>query len=376
MLSMSFKNTDAHDPPVHEGCDKRVAAGAKEFYSQCAPYSMQSRRYPIVRLVESVMDEPWRAYVLNLPDRFPGKRICKDWVPSKLARTMSLKRVEDLIIVTVSIVDKCRPYNFERKCADARDLCSEKTKASALFDEFSATLSTIREIAFSCKMKKSAKTAIGKLNARRKRPFCAFCSEPTELVSTLAKLASAKAKGDLSEFSPDERLSFSSKYCLNHKPKLLDNTWNPAYKQARRSRDAYISLVRQIECHTANVPDFSFPESEGIGSRLLWFLARYQNLYLDDETQIRKIARTLTDFRIRGRKENIIFMLLGGMTQSEVARKLGISRQAVCKVANSEAFDKVAQLFKPTLSTNPIAVLDLRRANVYSVSASASTCGH
>jgi hypothetical protein len=259
---------------------------------------------------------------------------------------MNLERIEDLIIVTVSIIEKCRPCGSERQNAADKIYAKEKATPSELFDEFIATLSTIREIVCSCKMKKSARNMVGKLNARRVRPFCEFCSEPTELVSTLEKLALAKAKGNRTKFAPEERLSFSSKYCVSHKPKLHDGTWNSLYKRAHRKMSAYSFLVRQIECHTENVPDFSFPRSKGLGSPFLWSLARHQGLYLDDEVKIRKIARILTDFGIRGRKEAVIFMLLSGMTQSEIARRLAISRQAVCKVANSEALEKAAQLFK------------------------------
>jgi hypothetical protein len=332
----------------HAGCNVGVAEAAIKFYKQSAPFSMRSRRYPIVRLVESLIDQPWSAYVSRLPDTFAGKRICKGWVPSELIGTKSLSSIEDLIIVTVSLVDKCRPEISEQQQSELRGSHPVTWEEKSLFDEFSATLSTIREIACTCKMKKPRKTVIGKFNARRKRVYCAFCSEHTELASALVKLEGAAARGDRTEFAPDERLKLSSRYCENHRPRRSDLTWNPSYKQAYRSKAEFISLMNQIECHVANVPTFSVPLSQGIGNPFLWLLARRLGLYLYDEAKIRSLARMFTDYRINGRKEAILFLLVGGMTQSEVAKKLDISRQAVHKVAHSEAYDKFAQLLAST----------------------------
>jgi DNA-binding NarL/FixJ family response regulator len=58
------------------------------------------------------------------------------------------------------------------------------------------------------------------------------------------------------------------------------------------------------------------------------------NDVIGDE-EARKAAFALVQSRIKGNKENVLILLEQGLKQSEIARQLGISRQAVSKIKAS-----------------------------------------
>lgn len=52
---------------IWEGCDLTVAAAIKLFVECSSPYSIFSRRYPILRLIQEVIDPAVADYVNSLP---------------------------------------------------------------------------------------------------------------------------------------------------------------------------------------------------------------------------------------------------------------------------------------------------------------------
>lgn len=52
---------------IWEGCDLTVAAAIKLFVERISPYSIFSRRYPILRLIQEVIDPAVADYVNSLP---------------------------------------------------------------------------------------------------------------------------------------------------------------------------------------------------------------------------------------------------------------------------------------------------------------------
>ena len=56
-----------------------------------------------------------------------------------------------------------------------------------------------------------------------------------------------------------------------------------------------------------------------------------KSLQPDDKAELRNQARQMADKRLTDRKKAIIMMIASGQNQSQVAKALGISRQAVSK---------------------------------------------
>jgi hypothetical protein len=85
---------------------------------------------------------------------------------------------------------------------------------------------------------------------------------------------------------------------------------------------------------------------DGLEDPFLWVLARVLDLYLFEDERCRNVVRFLVDSRIDLRKKQIIMLSVEGFNQSDIARQLGISRQAVSKTVSSEAFKKVSMMYR------------------------------
>lgn len=58
--------------PIWKGCDPTVSQSIKDFRERWKPYSTSSRRYPIGRLIQEVIDPAVAAYMATLPVRYSG----------------------------------------------------------------------------------------------------------------------------------------------------------------------------------------------------------------------------------------------------------------------------------------------------------------
>ena len=63
-----------NDPTIviWEGCDPTVSEAIEQFEDRWRPYSASSRRYPIVGLIQELIDPAVAAYTATLPQRYLG----------------------------------------------------------------------------------------------------------------------------------------------------------------------------------------------------------------------------------------------------------------------------------------------------------------
>jgi DNA-binding CsgD family transcriptional regulator len=71
-------------------------------------------------------------------------------------------------------------------------------------------------------------------------------------------------------------------------------------------------------------------------------LAHQLDIVLLENERNRNLARQLVDARISIRKRQIIMLLAAGETQSAIAKKLGVSRQAISKAISSDKFQRIS----------------------------------
>ena len=57
---------------IWEGCDPDISEAIERFQDRWRPYSTASRRYPIVRLIQELIDPAVAAYMAALPVRYSG----------------------------------------------------------------------------------------------------------------------------------------------------------------------------------------------------------------------------------------------------------------------------------------------------------------
>lgn len=305
---------------IWEGCDLTVAAAIKLFVEHSSPYSIFSRRYPILRLIQEVIDPAVTAYVNSLPPSH------KDYISgANLGFSEVLKKVGLNVVVQAQRL-LLRNFVLTLDQQTSLDKC------------FTATIESLIELVSECASKRPKKSSPAKgvtINSQRKLGFCEFCGNQTEYSHFISEI-SEYAASDI-EFTDHEKLVLSHRYCSNHRPRLTDSQWNPKYRQGKRSSEQFnkelIRLRRQCAkpCKTnANsgdmLIDYYFSH---------WMLS--QNFTPADISEIRNIARRMTDSKLSDIKKKILALKHQGLNQSEIAdiltkiHRIPMTRQAVSK---------------------------------------------
>jgi hypothetical protein len=326
---------------TYSGCNPQFALAVKEFSKRWDRYSARARRYPIYELLAEIIDRAWRDYMVSLPQDYPGRVLCENQLISIMAERNGFRFFDELLSCVVNSVESDRRLAAWIKSKNGTiSSPGDEVRPKELHLEFMATVSTLRELTSRCEGKKPKKVRLGRLNAQRLNLHCELCGELTELAGIIV----AGEPWPLQD--PDQRASLSGKYCLRHRVKHHDGTWNAEYQRARRSKERFEQEIWKIEHHTCDVPDIDIARGKGIGDPFLWNLSRKLDVFLDQDERIRNLARQLVDSKVTTRKRQIIMLLAAEVNQSEIARRLGISRQAISKVVRSEAFRDAVMKFR------------------------------
>lgn len=295
---------------VWEGCDASVTEALHRFLDRWEPYSTASKRYSIVRLVEELIDPAVAAYAKTLPSSYQGH------IPGA-GTNVAFSAIMQLVGIASMV-------RLQRQLLRAFILTHDKQ--SGVDRCFIATLETLIELVMACKRKQPSNKDMGGLNGQRLKGFCRFCGALAEL----ALFAEGEGQRDI-----DENLRLSNLYCIAHRPKSPDGSWNPAYRQAMRS-------VRQFDLELARLSRQCAIRTEPLaksGDELVdAYIFRYmlgQTLQLADEAELRNLARLMVDMKLTDRKKQILALQKFGFNQSEIARRLEIERQAVSKALRS-----------------------------------------
>ena len=329
---------DANPIQVYDGCNTRVAAAIGRFSKRWGRYSIRSRRYPIYVLLADTVDGAWRDYVASLPVDYLGKVLCEGQLISIIAERNGFSFFDDLFPCIVNSIESDRKHAAWMKSRDGV-YPSVGHFNLQVHHEFKATVSTLRELASKCGGKEPKKIRVGRLNTRRLRPYCEFCGEPTEMGKVLH--GGAWPTQDV-----NMKASLSARYCSRHRPKNHDGPWNSNYLRAKRNKAKFEREIFKIKHHTSNVPDISIAKDKGIGDPFLWNLAHQLDIVLPENERIRNLARQLVDAKISIRKRQIIMLLAAGETQSAIARRLGVSRQAISKAIASNTFQRISVMYR------------------------------
>lgn len=302
------------------GCDSAIADAIRQFKGRWQPYSASSRRYPIVRLIQDLIDPTVTAYMASLASRYLG------YFPGA-ATGIGLSE----IIRSVGLDATVRlQRQLLRQFIKTADKQSEKDR------RFVATLETLIELVWDCACKRPVKSKVRdtQLNGERSHGFCRFCGSLAELTSFIGGSDAPK------EDDPEDTLRLSDLYCLRHRPKFSNGAWNPAYRQAKRSLkqfDLELSRLRRQCAKRSVIQSIS-------GDRLIdlyIFLYVLDQLFTAaDEAELRDQARRMVDLHLSDRKKQMLTLQWLKYNQSDIARKLDIKRQAVSKALASvpEAF--------------------------------------
>lgn len=264
MVDMKKQTTIA----IWEGCDASVAEALHRFLDRWEPYSTASKRYPIVRLVEELIDPAVASYAETLQSGYQGH------IPGA-GTNVAFSAIMQLVGIAAMV-------RLQRQLLRAFVLTHDRQSGDDRC--FIATLETLIELVLACKRKQPSNKDMGGLNGQRLKGFCRFCGARAEL----ALFAEGEGQRDL-----DEYLRLSNLYCTTHRPKTPDGRWNPAYRQAMRSVAQFDLELARLSRQCAIRAE---PKAKSGDELVDAYIFRYmlsQTLHLADEAELRNLARLM-----------------------------------------------------------------------------------
>jgi len=204
--------------PVWENSDKSVANAIRIFREKWHSYSEESKSHSIINLIKQVIDPVVSEYLSSLPNQY---------------------------------------LSF---CPISREKCNY----SDLIKLFISTQDMLKSLFMICEGKKPNRSKLApdiSLKADKKTRLCALCGNPTEFsqfMHTWTKHGYIERENN-DRFNDEKegkkkRPDLSTNYCLNHRPKLHDGSWNSLYKQAKRSAEQFEQEVLRLRLQIAH-PD-------------------------------------------------------------------------------------------------------------------------
>lgn len=336
---------------ISDGCDERVAAAIEEIRAQWGPYTARSRKYSIFSLLEKTIDPAWKNYARTFSAKDARRVYGAKFVFSRCAKRGGADHVEDELrdLARRVALARSQATDSKRSRSKIRPVYPESmTDLSHANQRFHQTISSLRSLAsdlygggklpariFSDEVQA---TSIKKNEETRPRDICRTCGELTEF-------AAKPADEEWPESDHDRTAKLSRRFCSMHRPKI-NGEWNSAYRRARRSQVLFDRQIFLLKRHTVNLGSFEVPQKQNIGSPFLWQLGQNQDLIPLENTRIRRLARELADCKITPRKASIIMLHERGFSQSEIARKLVVTRQAVSKFMATESFKQLTEIYQ------------------------------
>jgi len=317
-----------NDPTIviWEGCDPTVSEAIEQFEDRWRPYSASSRRYPIVGLLQELIDPAVAAYTATLPQRYLGH------IPGA-GTGVGLSGIIRLVGLDAMV-------RMQRQLL--RQFVKTEDRQTPRDRRFVATLESLIGLVWDCACKRPVKSKVRdtRLNGERLQGFCRFCGSLAELTSFAGGSDDPKAD------DPEEKLRLSSLYCLDHRPKLPSGAWNPVYRQARRSLAQFDLELARLNQQCAKPATAQVKSGDQLVDSYFFHYVAGQTLQPADKAELRNQARLMVDSKLSDRKKQMLMLQWSGLNQSEIARKLGIERQAV-----SKALAAIPAMFR--LSTKP-----------------------
>jgi len=316
---------------IWENCDPTIAGAIRQFEERWHPYSISSRRYPIGRLIQEIVDYPVATYMKTLPNNYWNH------VPG-VGAGIGFSEIIRLIGLDAMVRMQRELLRQFIKTAG-----KQTTRDSCFID----TLESLIELVWSsaCKKSKSSIPTAGvTLNSRRKNGFCELCGNQTEFSAFMTKVGN-KAINNM-ELDNHKKLELSHQYCSEHRPKLTSGQWNSRYRQAKRSQKQFNTELKRI---TQQCAKRSHPQSTS-GDELIdtyvhqLMLAKL--LQPSDQAELRNLARRMVDSKLSDNKKRMLVLQLQGFTQTEIGKRvLNTKKQPMTRQAVSKALASIRDEF-------------------------------
>ncbi|EGQ7788516.1 transcriptional regulator [Vibrio cholerae] len=289
------------------GCAQPVSLAIAKFRTRWGPYSAFSRRYPILRLIQELIDPAIAEYMDSLPNSYKN-HVAGIGSGVGFSEIIRLIGLEAMVRMQRQLLRQFIKTSDEQT---QRDQC------------FVATIESLIELTWDCTCKRPKKSTATKgvnLNVQRKHSFCEFCGNLTEYSKFM--LTVEQRQTNEVELIDHKKLELSHNYCKEHRPKLANDEWNPSYKQAKRSLAQFnieLSRLAHQSAHRAKPHAMS-------GDKLIddYFFLFMLNLTLQpaDVAELRNLARKMVDSKLSDNKKKMLVLQHYGYTQSQIGTKL------------------------------------------------------
>lgn len=317
---------------IWENCDHHISAAIRQFEELWLPYSVSSRRYPILRLIKEVLDPAVNSYIKTLSANYtgylPGAAV---GVPfSEIVRLVGL---EAMVRMQRQLL---RQFIKTEDQQTARDLC------------FVATLESLIGLVGCCACKSPKRSASQKgvnLNKQRKHGFCEFCGNMTEFATFMETVEENRINN--SELEDHKKLELSDQYCSEHRPKLVTGEWNLLYRQAKRSLAKFSIELARLTHQCANRSRPNALSSDELIDNYFFQLMLRLTLLPADEAELRNLARRMVDSKLSDTKKKMLVLRQLGFNQTEIGQRiLNAKKQPITRQAVSKALATVRKEFR------------------------------
>lgn len=305
---------------IWEQCDPAVADAICVFEERWKPYSVASRRYPIIRLIEEVIDPAVASYTATLPAKYSGH------VPGA-GTGVSFSAIIKLVGLEAMV-------RMQRQLL--RQFIKTEDKQTHRDQRYIATLESLIGLVWDCACKRPKRSASKKgvnLNDQRKHGLCELCGELTEFAAFMTTVAHEQVND--AELEDHIKLELSHQYCTTHKPKLANGLWNPAYRQAKRSSAQFDLELTRLNRQCAHRATRQAASGDSLVDDYFYHYLLGQVTQPADKAELRRQARLMADSKLSDRKKQMLMLRYSGFNQSQIALRLGIGRQAVSKALAS-----------------------------------------
>jgi len=220
---------------IWEGCDPYISEAIERFQDRWRPYSTASRRYPIVRLIQEVIDPAIATYMNALPARYSG-------FVSGVGAGMDFSETIRLVGFDTMVRLQRQLLRHFIKTVDRQDSRDQR---------FVVTVESLTSLVWDCACKRPKKTTTTtsvNLNAQRKHGFCELCGELTEFADFMATVADDQVNDVELQDRKKLELSHQSNSATSTAPGI-DRSWRMAAetplidKQSDPSRNSTSNLI-------------------------------------------------------------------------------------------------------------------------------------
>ncbi|TOM30248.1 transcriptional regulator [Vibrio parahaemolyticus] len=320
--------------PVWENSDNSVANAIRIFREKWHSYSEESRSHYIINLIKQVIDPVVSEYLSSLPNQYlsfcPISREKCNY--SELIKLRGFRYTADQIHFYLR--------DFVGK--------SSHTEQDILFI---STQDMLKSLFMICEGKKPNRSKLApdiSLKSDKKTRLCALCGSPTEFSQFMHTWTKhgyiERENNDRDNDEKDgkkKRPDLSTNYCLNHRPKLHDGSWNSLYKQARRSAEQFEQEVLRLRRQIAHPDRHNAKSGDRLIDEYFYHFMLDSSLDPTNVPELRNLARKMVDSRLTDNKKRMLVLRKQNKSNENIGILLGkitgkpLSNQAVSKAIKS-----------------------------------------